>query len=387
MTSEVGSTLSLTMRPTKFEDVIGLADEVATIRAKIDSGNIPRGFLLTGPYGCGKTTLAWLIAHAVQGWEFDGTPQVQEINAAHVRGIDAMRSLADSAGAYPMVGKYAITILDEAQQLTPPAQQILLKELEVKRSPTIWILATTDPEKINSGVRDRCFPIRVRGLDEAGRAELVQRAAKQLDHAGDCSDFLAALAKAKIVSPRKVLMAFEVYHSGLPATQAVGAMTFDILPEYFDVAMGVVFGQWDRGYQLPWIKDKNDQPRRFAAVCEQLKLVDDKLKKKPKEDPVIEAPVAAEPEEVVTTAEVVDEEDVKARPDAARALRAITAGILKGQIIRPANKFNPGKAAKAQQALFALAHCTSPNPFDAGMEWAATIGGLYSVNQKMNGKV
>jgi hypothetical protein len=167
----------------------------------------------------------------------------------------------------------------------------------------------------------------------------------------------------------------------MAAAQAVNAVCFELAPEYFDISMGVVFGQWDKGYTLPWMRDKNDQPRRFAALCEQLKQLDDRLKKKPKEAVEV-VPLSAEADPAADE-EPVDEEDAQGRPDAARALRFITAGILKGQIIRETKKFKPGQAAKAQAALFALAHCTSPSPFDAGMEWAATIGGLYSVNQRM----
>ena len=81
--------------------------------------------MLAGPYGCGKTTLAWLIAKFMQGWDFEGQPQAQEINGANYRKIDDMRKLAEGCGAYPMVGKYGVIIMDEAQQLTKDAQQIL----------------------------------------------------------------------------------------------------------------------------------------------------------------------------------------------------------------------------------------------------------------------
>jgi hypothetical protein len=76
----------------------------------------------------------------------------------------------------------------------------------------------------------------------------------------------------------------------------------------------------------------------------------------------------------------VSEEDVQGKPDAARALRAIVAALLKNSIAKKADKFNAKKANKASKALDILAHCTSPNPFDVGMEWALTVGGLYKVN-------
>jgi hypothetical protein len=387
------TTLSITMRPRTFDDVIGLQAQINAIRNKIAEG-VPRGFLLKGQYGCGKTTLAYIIAREIQGWDFpaDMPPQVQEINAANTRKLDDMRALALKSNAFPMVGKYNVIILDEVHQLTKDAQQVLLKELERVTAPTIWILATTDPEKLNSGVRDRCYTITVEGMNKAQRAELLARAAKETDHDGDYGDFTAALDKSRITSPRKILMAWELYHNGLSAQQAVGAMHFEALPEFFEVAMGTVFGQWDKGYSLPWIKDKAGNAKQFKAVCEQIIALDESLKKKAKaeleaaEADAAAAPTAPVDDEVVAADSAVEEEDMQGKPEVARALRAIVAALLKNQIAKKADKFNAAKAMKAATAMFQLAHCTSPNPFDVGMEWALTIGGLYKVNQAMQGK-
>ncbi len=364
------ATLSISMRPQKFADVIGLENEVGVLLKKIDSGDIPRGFLLTGPFGCGKTTLAWLIARAVQGWDFDGEPQVMEINGANARKIEDMRVMADKAGAYPMVGKYSIIILDEVHQLTKEAQQILLKELEAKQSPTVWILATTDPQKLNPGVQERCFKLTVRGMGEPERAALVARAVKATNHAGDVSDFLAALTKQKLTGPRKILQAFGLYHNGMPAVAAVAQQAFEYTSDYFTVAQGVVYGKWNSKYSL-FGKD-------HASVAEQIKAIDAALSKKPK-DMLEEKPDPAAKDEP----EVVDEEDVvvASKPEAARALRAITAASLKSIVLK-----GNANSMKAAEALYILAHCVSPNPFDTGLEWAATIGGLYRVHQKLYSK-
>lgn len=390
------TTLSITMRPRSFDEVIGLQSQIAAIKNKIAEG-VPRGFLLKGQYGCGKTTLAYIIARLVQGWDFpeDQAPQVQEVNAANARKLDDMRALADKSNSYPMVGKYNVILLDEVQQATKEAQQVLLKELEKPNGPTIWILATTNPEKINPGVLDRCYTITVEGMNKEQRGVLIARAVEKTGHEGDVSDFITAVDKSKITSPRKILMAFELYHNGLDAKDAVGSMHFDALPEFYEVAMGTVFGQWDKSYQLPWIKDKNGDTKHFKAVCEQIVALDETLKKKAK---VAEAAAAkagefgdAPPPSVDAVVEAdaaVDEDDMQGKPDVARALRAIVAALLKNQLVKAdAKKLNVLKSGKAAQAMFALAHCTSPNPFDVGMEWALTIGGLFKVNAIMQGKV
>jgi hypothetical protein len=366
-----GTTLNLSMRPREFSEVIGLEEQVVALRNKIATGNIPRSFLFSGPFGCGKTTLSYLVAREIQGWDFTGTPQVQEINAANITGIDGMRKLAESAGNYPMVGKYGVIILDEAHKLSKPAQELLLKEFEVPKSPTVWIICTTDPEKLIEGIRaGRCFTLQVRGMGDKETKELIDRAARELNHEGEYFDFVDAVRKSKVFSPRKILMAFEAYHSGIPAGQAISAMHFEALPEYFELAMGVVFGQWEKGYILPWIKEKDGSPKQFKSVADQIKALDDRLKKKPSNETAAPAPN--------DDGDVVEEEDVQGRPEVARALRAIVAASLKNQVYK-----GGAKSVKAADALFILSHCTSPNAFDTGMEFAATIGGLYRVNQKM----
>lgn len=389
----VETTLNLTMRPSSFDDVIGLREQVNTIKNKIAEG-VPRGFLIKGPYGCGKTTLSLIIAKEIQGWDFSGKPQVQEINGANYRKIDDMRRLAESAGNYPMVGKYNVIVIDEAQQLTKEAQQILLKELEVPKAPTVWIIATTDPEKINQGVRDRCFTITVQGMGSEERAELVKRAATEVGHVGDITEFITALEKAKIVSPRKILMAFELYHNGTSAAEAVSSMSYDTAPEVYDLALGVVYGQWFTGYTLPFIKDKDGSPKKFTAVCEQLHKLDERLKKKKgvaSENDAADV-ISDNDTESVTP---LDGEDLIAgdKLEVSRDLRTAVAGLLKNCIAKEAKKFTgswgesgKAKAAKAADALFILSHCISPNPFDTASEWAATIGGLYRVNAKIQGK-
>lgn len=371
----MAANLTLEMRPATFDAVLGLKNEIAFIKKTIaecaEKGIRPKPFLLKGLYGCGKTTLAYIIAKEVQGWEFTGQPQVREINAANIRGIGPMRELCETAGNYAMVGKYQVIILDEAHQLTKEAQEVLLKEFENKGTPTLWIICTTNPEKINSGVKDRCTEVQVVGMDEPTRAQLVGEAAEYSKYAGDFTSLLAELTKAKVQSPRKILKACEAFFNGLDAKTAVASTAFDTMPEYFEIAMGVVFGQWEKGFVLPWIQEKG-KPKEFKGVGDQLKALDDLLKKKVKEA-TTETPADGE--------EPIEEADIEGRPEVARALRAITAASLKNQVYK-----GGAKAQKAADALFILSHCVSPNPFDTGLEFAATVGGLFRVWAKMQGK-
>src|SRR5208282_5067546 len=141
--------------------------------------------------------------------------------------------------------------------------QILLKELEVKISPTVWILCTTDPEKINAGVRDRCFPVLVEGMTKDKRHELLLRAVAAVGRTEPFEDLEKAIDKAEIVSPRRILMAFESYNAGADAKSAVATMHHERSPELFDIAMGVVYGLWDSSYTM--------YNKKMLSVAEQLK--------------------------------------------------------------------------------------------------------------------
>lgn len=263
------STLNISMRPRTLDDFIGQESEVKAIRAKLKQ-SVPRAICLSGQFGCGKTTLAYLLAQEIN----NGKACIQEINAASVTGIDAMRELILSAQIYPFTGKYHVIILDEAHKLSKPAQEALLKEFESEQSCAVWIICTTDREKLVDGLRaGRLFSISLKGMGREERTKLVNRAALELDR-DDYADFLDAANKADITSPRKILMAFEAYHAGIPAEDAVGSMQFAALPEYWEICMGVVFGKWNAAYTLPWIKGKN-----FPSVAQQIKTLDEKLKK------------------------------------------------------------------------------------------------------------
>ena len=160
-------------RPQSFDEVSGQSHVTTALRNAIRSDRIPHAMLFTGPRGVGKTTLARLIARCLncekgptvepcgscppcteitEGRSTD----VQEIDAASRTGVDDMREVIESIRYAAAPGKYRIFIVDEVHMLSGPAFNALLKTLEEPPPRSLFVFATTNPEKIPFTVLSRC---------------------------------------------------------------------------------------------------------------------------------------------------------------------------------------------------------------------------------------
>lgn len=138
-------------RPENFNDVIGQENAVSLVRSAVDSGKPAHAYLFTGGRGLGKTTVARIFAKELGTKPGD----IYEIDAASRRGIDDIRELRDHVRSAPLESKYKVYIIDEVHMLTKEAFNALLKTLEEPPAHAIFVLATTDFDKVPETVRSR----------------------------------------------------------------------------------------------------------------------------------------------------------------------------------------------------------------------------------------
>ncbi len=145
--------LQTTHRPSIFETFIGNEDQIEALQIAIDREDFPHSFLCTGAPGTGKTTLANILKEHFKCSEMD----FYYYNGANTRGIDTIRDIAVNCHLAPMGGSIKIYVLDEAHQITGTAIEAMLLLLENPPKDTIFILCTSEPEKLKLSIKRRCF--------------------------------------------------------------------------------------------------------------------------------------------------------------------------------------------------------------------------------------
>lgn len=194
-------------RPKKFKDIVGQEATVKTLKAKCENGTLPHALLFIGPSGCGKTTIARIIATKL-GCDPEDPNQIDfyEINASDRNGIDDIREIGRLMRLRPSrAGSARVWIIDEAHQLTTPAQNTFLKILEDTPKHVYFMLATTDPGKLLKTVRTRCAEFQIQLISDDKMAKLVEKVceAEKLDITEDVRDKIVSVAEG---SARKALV-------------------------------------------------------------------------------------------------------------------------------------------------------------------------------------
>jgi DNA polymerase-3 subunit gamma/tau len=210
-------------RPQKFAEVIGQEHVTRTLKNAIEQGRTAHGYIFSGHRGIGKTTVARILAMALNCRSSDkpvlepcgicdscteiragNSVDVIEIDAATNRGIDEIRELREATRYRPARDRFKIYILDEAHQITDAAFNALLKTLEEPPGHVVFMLATTQPEDIPQTIRSRCQHFSFRAVKFEQIVEQLKDLCGRENIAAD-EDALALLAEAGDGSMRDAL--------------------------------------------------------------------------------------------------------------------------------------------------------------------------------------
>lgn len=159
-------------RPESLDDMVGNEKTIKSLEKELENGS--HVFLMTGPAGCGKTTLARIMAKKVNA----GPLSIHEINSAENRGIDTAREIMEQMRFNPSDGDSIVWILDEMHMITSAGQNALLKALEDTPEHCYFFLCTTNPEKLIAPLKTRCSIINVVPLKDEEMIYLLKRTAR-----------------------------------------------------------------------------------------------------------------------------------------------------------------------------------------------------------------
>lgn len=263
--------LALSMRPRSIEELVGQEDLIKTLSTQFESNRIPHFFIISGPIGAGKTTLARILALILQSsptvtnpidgsfsrnfvkffekeglaWDSYKSFDIQEINAANKNGIDDIRQITEILRYQPMPpSKAKVVIMDEAHQLTIPAQNALLTETEDVAKHVFYIFCTSAVSKIIPALQRRAYIINPKPLSSEAIADLLERAKEKSEFQAELKPLYNALKTHDVNSPGLVLQAAERFFSGIPAQESVLCSVENPKIDTMELCRSLVKGDW-----------------------------------------------------------------------------------------------------------------------------------------------
>ncbi|MBC8297728.1 MAG: DNA polymerase III subunit gamma/tau [Pelagibacterales bacterium] len=173
------SASALRYRPQKFQEVVGQDAIVKTLLNAIKNDSLAQALLFCGPRGVGKTTCARILAKEINKVEADYDYNIFELDAANNAGVEDIRTLIDQFRIPPQIGKYKVYIIDEVHMLSKHAFNAFLKSLEEPPKHVIFILATTEKNKIIPTILSRCQIFEFKKIDQIQIEESLKKICKE----------------------------------------------------------------------------------------------------------------------------------------------------------------------------------------------------------------
>lgn len=225
-------------RPKTLGEVVGQEQITDVLSNSLKNGKISHAYLFIGPRGTGKTSVARILAHEINGFKYeleDNYLDIIEIDAASNTGVDNIRDLRERAMIAPTKGKYKVYIIDEVHMLSKSAFNALLKTLEEPPAHVVFIMATTDAYKVPVTITSRSQTFTFKLADPSTMFEHLKRIAKaekiKIDDdalklvvkrgGGSFRDSLSLLDQVSTLSDEKIDAALITKALGLPQSEAV----------------------------------------------------------------------------------------------------------------------------------------------------------------------
>ena len=225
-------------RPKTLSEVVGQEQITDVLSNSLKNGKISHAYLFIGPRGTGKTSVARILAHEINGFKYeleDNYLDIIEIDAASNTGVDNIRDLRERAMVAPTKGKYKVYIIDEVHMLSKSAFNALLKTLEEPPAHVIFIMATTDANKVPITITSRSQTFTFKLADPSTMFEHLKKIAKaekiKIDDealklvvkrgGGSFRDSLSLLDQVSTLSDDKIDATMITKALGLPQQEAI----------------------------------------------------------------------------------------------------------------------------------------------------------------------
>lgn len=267
----MGQALYRKYRSKNLSEIIGQEHITTALQKAIDSGRISHAYLFTGPRGTGKTSIARILANAINDLPYSTDPHLDiiEIDAASNRRIDEIRDLRDKVYIAPTSAKYKVYIIDEVHMLTREAFNALLKTLEEPPAHVVFILATTDAHKLPETIISRTQRYNFRPVEATKVAAHLGMIAKK-EKFNINSDALNILAEHGEGSFRdSISMLDQVSHHsgkitaevvrtqlGVPSSEGVMAVLNSLHGQAVTAPVAALQKLYDEGYRAPAIAEQ-----------------------------------------------------------------------------------------------------------------------------------